>query len=139
MRLRWAQDQVSAHSPCPCPALPAAVPRPPPALLTPAGGTGSRCKWGHCQLRVRAAADGPDRPSGAGEDGEALRGDWGQPWVQGGHGVQQQIFSNQQRFALMSMTSAPSWSGTTAHLLHHPTAANACHVRHVPPGSQLPS
>ncbi|KAK1332049.1 hypothetical protein QTO34_007730 [Cnephaeus nilssonii] len=93
----------------------------------------------------------PDCPSGAGGGGEALRGNqgrqlpltpadgaerWGQHQVAAvgasagwGCGAQEQrIFSNHQRFAPMTVTGTPPWSGTPAHLLHHPAAADACHV-----------
>nr|KAF6353516.1 hypothetical protein mPipKuh1_010475 [Pipistrellus kuhlii] len=41
-------------------------------------GTSSRCELGNRQQQMQEAAAGPDRPLGAGQGGEALRGDRGQ-------------------------------------------------------------
>nr|KAF6360075.1 hypothetical protein mMyoMyo1_011033 [Myotis myotis] len=49
-----------------------------PAVGVSRVSVSSGCERGRCQRWVQEAAAGPNCPSGAGEGGEALRGDWGQ-------------------------------------------------------------
>nr|KAF6369465.1 hypothetical protein mMyoMyo1_010787 [Myotis myotis] len=150
--------------------------------MSSSSGAGCGCEQSRHRQQVREAAASFDCPSGAGGDGEALRGNqglqpqlaptdsnkqsgsapgassgcewwlWHQQRVQMGLAPaagantrqdcgawEQRIFSNHQRLAPMTATGTPPWSGVPAHLLYHPTIADACHVPHAPLGGQCTS
>nr|KAF6379013.1 hypothetical protein mMyoMyo1_009883 [Myotis myotis] len=110
----WCQQWVQAAAAAPI------APQEQGEVEKPSGliGAGSRCSHpmmvlndlGPCQALAASASTGQD------------------------HGApEQRIFSNHQRLAPVIATSAPPWSGTPAHLLHHPTRARCpcsilCHL-----------
>ncbi|EPQ11985.1 3-hydroxyacyl-CoA dehydratase 2 [Myotis brandtii] len=86
--------------------------------LTAPSDQGRRRQW------VQAAALVPAVGASAGWDRSAQ---------------EQRIFSNHQRLAPMTATSAPPWSGAPAHLLHHPATILHCAIGIVPSSVVLTS